>query len=177
MADALTPLVRSFRFRVKLLRSPTGEAGRLRQREPVEVPTGEALGDGGFQECTGLEVQMEVQEHLEGGRNDGVVKRVGRAKFSELVLRRGMFFERGRLANADLWSWLQDVIAGVRPVARYDGIVEVLDVGDEVVARWVFERGLPSRVAGPQLNARTGEVAIEELHIAHEGLRLIGGRP
>jgi hypothetical protein len=37
----------------------------------------------------------------------------------------------------------------------------------------VFERGLPARIAGPQLNAKTGEVAIEELHIAHEGLRLV----
>jgi phage tail-like protein len=169
-------LVRSFQFRVKLLRSPEGEAGRLPPRERTQVPTGDPLGDGGFQECAGLEVQMDVQEHLEGGRNDGVVKRVGRAKFQDLVLKRGMFFERGSLANAQLWSWLQDVVAGVRPVARYDGIVEVLDV-DVVVARWVFDRGLPARIVGPQLNARTGEVAIEELHIAHEGLRLIGGRP
>jgi len=29
------------------------------------------------------------------------------------------------------------------------------------------------KVSGPQLNAKTGEVAIEELHIAHEGLRLV----
>jgi hypothetical protein len=28
------------------------------------------------------------------------------------------------------------------------------------------------KIRGPELNAKTGEVAIEELHIAHEGLRL-----
>ena len=48
-----------------------------------------------------------------------------------------------------------------------------MSVGDEVVARWLFERGLPAKVTGPQLNAKTGEIAIEELHIAHEGLRLV----
>ena len=35
-----------------------------------------------------------------------------------------------------------------------------------------FDRGLPAKISGPQLNAKSGEIAIEELHIAHEGLRL-----
>jgi len=41
------------------------------------------------------------------------------------------------------------------------------------VAIWHFDRGLPAKVVGPQLNGKTGEIAIEELHIAHEGLRLL----
>jgi phage tail-like protein len=130
------------------------------------------LGDGGFAECTGLEVEMDVQELLEGGRNDGVIRRVGRGKYQNIVLKRGMLFAPGDTANDELWRWLQDVLAGVRPVARHDGIVEVLDV-DDVVASWAFRRGLPQKISGPQLNARTGEVAIEELHIAHEGLTLV----
>jgi phage tail-like protein len=44
--------------------------------------------------------------------------------------------------------------------------------GDGVAATWTFDRGLPAKIGGPQLNARTGEVAIEELTIVHEGLRL-----
>ena len=36
-------------------------------------------------------------------------------------------------------------------------------------ATWTFERGLPVKLRGPELNAKTGEVAIEELSIAHEG--------
>ena len=44
---------------------------------------------------------------------------------------------------------------------------------EEVVATWQFERGVPAKVRGPELNAKTGEIAIEELHIAHEGLRLV----
>jgi phage tail-like protein len=88
-------------------------------------------------------------------------------------------FVTGAQANRDLWSWLQGILTGVRPVFRYDGMVEVLDnQGNRleseavVLATWTFERGLPAKVVGPQLNARTGEIAMEELHIAHEGLRL-----
>lgn len=63
--------------------------------------------------------------------------------------------------------------SGVRPVARYDGVIEVLGYGQDVVATWVFDRGLPARISGPRLDAKTGDIAIEELQIAHEGLRLV----
>jgi phage tail-like protein len=163
-------LLRSFRFQVKLRRSPAIEAGA----SPPPAATGASLGDGGFQECSGLEVEMDIQEYQEGGRNDGVIRRVGRAKYQNLVLKRGMFYGASGGVNRDLWNWLQGVVAGERPVARYDGIIEVMSVGETVAATWVFTRGLPARIRGPELNAKTGEVAIEELHIAHEGLRLVG---
>jgi phage tail-like protein len=138
-----------------------------------DSPTGSPLGDGAFQECSGLQVEMDVQNHEEGGRNDGIIQRVGRAKYQNLVLKRGMFYGASGGVNRDLWRWLQGVVAGERPVARYDGIIEVMGVTADVVATWVFDRGLPAKILGPELNAKTGEVAIEELHIAHEGLRLV----
>jgi len=131
------------------------------------------LGDGGFQECTGLDIEMDVQELIEGGRNDGTVRLVGRGKFSNIVLKRGMLFPDDGTVSSELWGWLQSILAGVRPVARYNGIIEVLSPDrNDTVATWTFDRGLPSKIAGPQLNAKTGEIAIEELTIAHEGLRL-----
>jgi phage tail-like protein len=135
---------------------------------------GTLLADGGFQECTGLEVEMDVQEYLEGGRNDGVIRRVGRGKYGQIVLKRGMLYDGGGV-DLQLWGWLQSIVAGERPVRRCNGAVEVMSVGDQIAAVWTFDRGLPARIRGPELNARTGEVAIEELTIAHEGLRL--GRP
>jgi phage tail-like protein len=166
MADML---LRAFRFRVKLRKSPDAESGA----QPREsLPAGAALGDGAFQECSGLEIDMDIQDYQEGGRNDGVIQRVGRAKYQNIVLKRGMFYGGDGRVNADLWRWMQDVVKGVRPVARYDGVIEVMSVGERVAATWVFDRGLPARIRGPELNAKTGEVAIEELHIAHEGLRL-----
>jgi phage tail-like protein len=131
------------------------------------------LGDGGFQECNGLQIEMDVQELQEGGRNDGVVKQIGRGKYTNIVLKRGMLFPEGGTIANELWSWIQDVLSGVRPVARYDGVIEVLSAdGNATVATWVFDRGLPAKISGPQLNAKTGDIAIEELTIAHEGLRL-----
>lgn len=135
---------------------------------------GSRLCDGAFQECSGLEVEMDVGEYLEGGRNDGVIRRVGRAKYPPIVLKRGMFHHGEDSVDRSLWVWIQDIVAGVRPVARCNGQVRVRNAaGDRTMAAWDFDRGLPLKIRGPELNAKTGEVAIEELHIAHEGLRLV----
>jgi phage tail-like protein len=162
------PLMRAFRFRVLLRRAPQAVSGAP---APAGAPAGEALGDGGFQECSGLDIEMDVQEYQEGGRNDGTIRRVGRGKYSNIVLKRGMFYGGGQV-NRELWSWISSVLSGERPVRRYNGTIEVMGVAEQVVAVWTFERGLPAKIRGPELNAKTGEIAIEELTIAHEGLRL-----
>ena len=157
MADRF--LATTYRFRVSLTPSPGSGATR-------------SLGDGGFQECSGLEMEMDVAEYQEGGNNAAVVQRAGRAKYAKLVLKRGMFHPSGGTVSSELWQWLQDTVGGVRPIRRYDGRIEVFGASQAVVARWAFSRGLPAKLVGPALNAKTGDVAIEELHIAHEGLRL-----
>jgi phage tail-like protein len=201
--ELVPELVQAFRFRVRLTRTALpGRTGRPPpdlqadpdaatppaggRRAPVEstavtsppgdprTPPPDQLGDGGFAECTGLDLEAEVRDLTEGGRNDGVIRRVGRVKPSTITLKRGMFVpaENGR-ADGALWEWLGGMVSGALPVPRYDGHVEVLDpTGQRVVAHWSFARGLPLKVTGPALNAKTGEVAVEELQIAHEGLRL-----
>jgi phage tail-like protein len=164
-------LVRAFNFYVSLFPSgtsaPTGSDATSVGQSPA----------AGFQECSGLSVDMEVQEYPEGGNNNAIIRRVGRAKYTLLILKRGMFYASGGQANPKFWQWFQDIVDGRRPVQRYDGIVQVKALeSDDFVAKWEFTRGLPARVVGPTLNAQTGEIALEELHIAHEGLRLdVGG--
>jgi phage tail-like protein len=170
-------ILRAFRFKVTLRRSPDEAAG-AQPTGTDDVAADSAGGaertDGAFQEVSGLEIELDIKELREGGRNDGVVRQVGAAKYVPLVLKRGMFHSaQGRL-DREIWAWLQSIAAGTRPIPRYDGLVEVYTrAGDEVVATWQFERGVPQRVRGPALDARTGAIAIEELHIAHEGLRLV----
>ncbi len=164
MADTL---LRTFLFNVRLTLTP--------RPSPDDPTLTTPFTDGGFQEVTGLEIELDVQEYLEGGRNDGITRRVGRAKYQPIVLKRGMFYGDSGTVNRALWQWLQSIASGVRPVPRCDGMIQVMRetaAASEVAAVWTFDRGLPVRVRGPQFNAKTGEIAIEELHVAHEGLRL-----
>ncbi|HET6763091.1 MAG TPA: phage tail protein [Longimicrobiaceae bacterium] len=181
-------LAGSFNFVVTLRRSAAAASGASEVGDatlPVTDPIGPGdepgdddspghlLCDAGFQDCSGLEVEMDVTELVEGGRNDGVIRRVGRGKYGNIVLKRGMFYGRGDRVNPDLWLWLQGILAGKRPVRRYDGLIQMLAAdGVTVRASWQFDRGLPAKIAGPHLDAKTGDVAVEELTIAHEGLRL-----
>ena len=85
-------LVRTFRFNVTLRQSAAAVLGSGPRSVPTTADSGDSLGDGGFQECSGLDIEMDVQAINEGGRNDGVIQRAGRAKYSPLVLKRGMFY-------------------------------------------------------------------------------------
>jgi phage tail-like protein len=171
-------LLQAFRFRVSLtLSASTGPASHPSNPERPSADK-QRLGDGGFQECGGLDLETDVREYLEGGRNDGVIRRVGRVKLQPLVLKRGMLFaDPDGPVRPELWAWIQDTVAGRLPIRRYDGIVEVTRAATDsaTMATWRFVRGLPLKVTGPSLNAKTGEIAIEELHIAHEGLQLVTG--
>jgi phage tail-like protein len=76
-------------------------------------------------------------------------------------------------ADGTLWTWMVNTLNGQLPVVRYDGHIDVYDrTGTTSLARWSFVRGLPSKLSGPTLNAKTGDIAIEELQIVHEGLLL-----
>ena len=156
-------LVQSFRFAVTL----TVSAG---PRQPATNP----FKNAAFAECSGLEMEADIRDYLEGGRNDGVVRRVGRVKLVPVVFKRGMFVgSPGGYVDTAVWDWLTGMVSGRLPIPRYDGIVRVMAPSNKrEVARWAFSRGLPSKVAGASLNAKTGEIAIEELHIVHEGLKL-----
>lgn len=170
--ESLYPLT-AFRFEVRLLRAPDIESGSQNVGGSAPSSAKALKGVGGFQECAGLEIEMDIQDYQEGGRNNGVIRRVGRAKFPPIVLKRGMFHARDGEADAELWRWMQRIINGERPVERYDGLIHVMSADGELRASWMFDRGLPAKIRGPELNARTGEIAIEELSIAHEGLRLL----
>ena len=122
---------------------------------------------GGFSECTGLEMSLEVQDFMEGGGNDTVLKFPTRMKPATLV------FKRGLTTKPDLWLWFDSFTRGVG--RRRDGLVIVQNAAQQPHTVFGFRRGLPVKYAGPQLSAGHGAVAIESIEIAHEGLYQMAG--
>jgi len=120
---------------------------------------------GGFSECSGLEMTMEVHEYKEGGVNDYVHKFATRAGFSDITLKRGIGL------TDDLWLWHYKYIQGKGK--RRDGVIALMSEIGIPVKVWVFRRGIPLKWSGPSLNATQNAIAIEELQISHEGLELL----
>lgn len=127
----------------------------------VEV---DGIQSAGFTECTGLSTETDVIEYREGSDRGGIRKIPGLAKFSNIVLKRGL------TRNRDLWNWRKVIIDG--GIDRRSGAIIVLGDDHAPVARFRFRDGWPSKWEGPKFNAKSSEVAIETLEIAHEGLEL-----
>lgn len=125
------------------------------------------IAGGAFAECTGLEATMEPKVIREGGLNYGAHQRVGAVTFATVILRRGMTF------NTDLWQWFQQVTLTGAYTHRMDVAIRHLDLDRKTVVRtWQLDHAMPVKFKTADLSARSGEIAIEELHLVHEGLKL-----
>lgn len=128
---------------------------------------------GAFSECSGLEASMEPKEITEGGRNVGTLQRVGAVTFSTVVLKRGI------TATRDLSRWFE-LVSGGSYAHRLTATVTLYGPpapsgSEERQVRLAVElkRCLPSKLKLPDLDATATEVGIEELHLAHEGMRML----
>ncbi len=132
---------------------------------------------GGFSEVQGLDADLEIETYQEGGLNTNTHKFMKHAKQSNLI------FKKGVTNSTSIWDWHNQVIANVE-IPRKSGLVVLYErnglglagaglplVDRTPVAMWMFNRGLPEKVKGPQLNAQGNQIAIETLEISHEGLQ------
>ena len=120
-----------------------------------------------FTEVSGLEVDVDVIEYREGSDALlGVRKLPGRIRYSNIVLKRGITLD------SSLWDWIKSVIDG-GALQRKNMSIILLDDQRQPLLRWNVRRAWPRKWTGPALNAKTSEVAIESLEIAHEGLDLV----
>lgn len=116
---------------------------------------------GSFAEVSGLDVEVTPIEYRTGSEEMTVRKVPGLAKYSNIVLKRGVIGDLG------FWTWIKSVLDG-NP-HRADGTITLLDESRQAVMTWRFRRGWPCKWAGPTLRAKSNEVAIETLEICHEG--------
>ena len=108
---------------------------------------------------------MEPKVIKEGGRNYGPAQRVGPVTFSTVVLKRGMTLSR------DLWRWFELVQSGAYAY-RLDVTISMMNTAGREVLAWKLLRALPVKFKAADMNSTRADLAIEELHLAHEGLLL-----
>jgi phage tail-like protein len=115
----------------------------------------------GFAECSGLQVETEVEEVREGGVNEFVYKLPKGSKHVNLTLKHG-------LTDSDaLWNWHKQVVNG--KFTRKTVSVLLFDSQGQEKWRWTFQGAYPVKWTGPELKADSSTVAIESLEIAHHG--------
>jgi phage tail-like protein len=134
----------------------------------VEIYVGEEsapLVNAAFAECEGLEMSQEIKTIRQGGDNARQIRMNGPVAHGQLTLKRGM------TGDFALWKWFQDSVADPRLRAGAEVVLLAPD-GVTERARFQLARCVPVRVKSPQLNAKDGQIAIEELQVAYETLQL-----
>lgn len=133
--------------------------------DEVSVPLVSPLVSAAFAECDGLEMTHEVKTIREGGGNNRQIRLNGMVSYGQLTLKRGM------TENFDLWKWFQASVEDPRLRASAEVVLLAAD-GRSERARFQLSRCVPVKIKAPQLNAKDGQIAIEELQVAYENLQL-----
>lgn len=122
----------------------------------------EGLLVGGFSAVSGLESNIEVDEHIEGGVNDFTHRFPRRTSYANLVLSHGL------TDISTLWNWYYNVTQGI--VERKNGTIMLLDAQQLPAMYWNFRNAFPVKWSGPNFDASRGDAAVESIELVHEGL-------
>lgn len=133
----------------------------------VDLGTGTAEGvDGGFQEVSGIGMEVTVAEYRNGNsRENSVMKIIGLNKASDVTLKRGV------IGSLTLYDWLH----ALRNGDQVDRTVTVMLQNENhtaIVQTWRLLRArIIKHTSGP-LNAKGTDVAMEELTLSYERLQI-----
>lgn len=122
---------------------------------------------GAFRECTGLGSESQVVEYRatdERGK-PVLIREAGTMKYNDIVLKRGITSEM------DMWTWRREVEDGEIQKARRSGTITLFNQKGDPIAQWDITDAWPSKLTGPSYDAKSNEVAIEELTITHHGYK------
>jgi phage tail-like protein len=153
--DATVSPYTAFRFQVELtLATPTPGISGLICR-------------GAFAECDGLEMTMEPKMVREGGKNQEQRHLIGPISYGQLTLKRGM------TDNRDLWNWFAAAGQTGRK-STAEGKIIIADAAGNPSITFTLTECLPVKLRGPALNAKDGQIAIEEMQLVYSHLSIQG---
>lgn len=118
---------------------------------------------GMFTACSGLSIEFDIATHktVNSKGQHLEIKIPGRAKYSEVVMKRGY------TSNKALADWFDTVVTS-KKFTRKTAAIVVLDREGTEVARFNLNNCWPSKVSASDLSAKSDDVVIEEVTIQHE---------
>ena len=116
--------------------------------------------DVGFQEVSGIEAEIGVQELKEGGENRFAHRLPQAAQYKNLVLKRGM------LTDSGLIQWFRDAVESFRfsPVTVK---VSLLNEQSEPLCSWNFIKAYPVKWVVSPFDSSKNELVVETIELAY----------
>lgn len=117
----------------------------------------------GFQEVSGLGLEITVQEYRAGNFTENTpIKITGLNKVTDVTLKRGL------IGSLDLYTWLNEVRNGSQDQLKTVNIKLMSEDRNTIAQEWKLTAARPMKYTGPTLNATANEVAAEELVLCAE---------
>jgi phage tail-like protein len=134
----------------------------------VDLGDGNTEGpDAGFQECSPISMQVQVAEYRNGNwKENNPIKITGLAKAADVTLKRGI------IGSLGLYNWLDQIRNGDENALRTVTIQLQSEDHTQVVLTWKLLRARIVKYSSGPLDARGGDVAMEELTLAYERLEM-----
>ena len=117
-----------------------------------------------FQEVSGLDSENTPIEYREGADAMNTVRKLpGIEKYPNLTLKRGI------TGSTALWDWRKEVRDGSTafPPVR-DVVIQLQNEQHQNVYKWKLTNAWCTKLAGPSLNAKGNEIAIETMELAYD---------
>lgn len=122
------------------------------------------VGQAGFSEVTGFDASIDVAEYRESNMTPPApIKLPGLRKYSNVT------FKWGVTSGKAVYDWMNPSLE--TDIARKEITVTLLDENGKDVASWQIVNAWPIKYTAPEFNATSPEVAIEQLEVAHEGMK------
>ena len=117
-----------------------------------------------FSEVSGLNVEFEIIEYRDGESRDfTTIKMPGMKKYSNILLKRGVITDGNTLFN-----WWNSALLNIPD--RKKVTISLLNDKHKPMIIWEIKNAFPIKLDYGSLNAKTNDVLIETLELAHEGI-------
>jgi phage tail-like protein len=133
----------------------------------VDLGAGTDGPEAGFQECGEIGMSVDVVEYRNGNEKENNVRKLtGLTRVNDVTLRRGI------IGSLSLYQWLDQIRNGDAGAFRTVLVHLLNEDRTATVLTWKLHRArIVRHVSGP-LNAKSSDVAMEEMTLAYERLEL-----
>ena len=127
--------------------------------EVLDLPPDDS--DVRFTEVSGLSVEMGTEEVAEGGENRFIQKYPVRAKYPELVLKRGL------LKTSPVWDWVRQCIEDYN-IEPKNIDVKLLNEERQPLMTWHLIGAYPTKWAVSDFNSTANAIVVESLQMFYQ---------
>src|SRR4030095_303939 len=125
---------------------------------------GSGDNDTRFQEVAGMTAEITTEELQVGGEKKLTHRLPTRAKYGNLILKRGM------LQDSELISWFTKAIEDFE-FKPTDVSVYLLDENHEIASSWIFIKAYPDTCALSDFKAQDNSLVIETIELVYQYFR------